>query len=230
MGLRKFTYSELLAAHKKQGIKLMHMAAERKLWKERAQAAEAKAKELQKSFDEYTFVDKKPDYYYSFSGHLLFRRFYALNGITALEAEVLIIISYVGVFLRQHFKLYNRNYLRKPVVEILEELEKGGYVLKTKVPGKIKMRPRNAWVLTQRGKDLEADYEKYYDKKMAELKAGKLTPFNFEDGAYFRKVYLTRHQRRLLQGGGMLPPMHGSTKGVFVDQEEFKRIKANEKT
>jgi hypothetical protein len=228
MGVRKYTYEELMVAHRKQGVKLMHVREERKLWKERTRVAEAKAKQLQQIFDEYTFIDKKPDYYFSFSGLLIFRRFYILNGLRPIEVELLVIISYVHVFLKEDLKLYNRNYLRVRPLEILEGLVQQGYVLKTTVPGKSKSRMRMAWVLTQRGKDIEADYERFYDKKMEELKAGKLTRFNFEDGAYFRKVYLTRHQRRILQGGGMLPNATRDHTATFVDQEVYQKLIQNE--
>ena len=209
MGLHKFTHEQLLIAHRKREIKLMHANVKIKTWKKRALEAEAIT-------EEYAFIDKKPDYFYSFTGLLLFRRFYLRNGLTANQVEILIIISYCGVFLRKDFKLFSRNYVKRPIFEVLDSLVKQGYVIATKIPSKAGTARRNAWILTQRGKDLEADYERYYDQKMDELKAGKLTPFNFEDGAYFRKVYVTRHDRRKAQGGGMLP-RSGTHVGPFRD-------------
>lgn len=222
-GLKPFTHKELLAAHRKQDIRLMNVSSERKKWKERAWAAEAKTKEIQQSISHYAFIDKKPDYFFSFSGHLIFRRFYALNGLTAMQVELLVIISYTKVFLTANFKIYNRNYLRRPIVKTLDSLIKQGYITKVQVPGKNRLALRNGYILTQRGKDLEADYERFYDEKIAELKSGKLTRFSFEDGAYFRRVYLTRHDRRILQGGGMLPT--GQAKeNTFIDQEVYNKL------
>lgn len=213
-GRSKFTHEELIEAHKKQSIKLMHAKAWLKSWKERAQAAEHK-------FEEYAFIDKKPDYYFSFSGHLIFRRWYLTNGLTPMQAEFLVIISYTEVFYIRDILLFRRSWVKQIALNITKLLELG-YIIKVKIPGTWR-RSRFGYVLTQRGKDFETDYEKFYDKKMEEARAGRFTPFNFSDGAYFRKVHINRHQRRKEQGGGMLP--HPKRSDVWKDQENV-----NEKT
>lgn len=200
------TYKEaaILRGQKKKVVRL-----ERNL-------AEAKAK-----LEGYVFIDKKPDYFYSFSGFLIFRRWYIMNGLTAAQAEVLIIMSYVDVFLTTHFKLYTRNHTRVPVKDVLAILIEQKYVIKIQVQGKNKLCLRKGWVLTQRGKDFEADYERFYDAKIADIKIGKIFSFNLEEGMYFRKVYLTPRERRLFQGGGKLP--QATYTGGFVEQEDLNR-------
>jgi|GEM_PF-4805856 len=181
---------------------------------------ESKLAAAEAKLDEYVFIDKKPDYFFSFSGFLIFRQWYVQNGLTALQAELLIIISYIDVFLYSHFKLYTRNYTRGSGVKIvLQSLIDQQYVVPIKVSGKSTSKLRNGWVLTQRGKDLEADYERFYDTKMEELKKGAIFTFNMENGMYFRKVRLTNAERRILQGGGRLPPSGNINSGVFVEQE-----------
>jgi len=215
------THEELLVSYKKRGIQLMHLKVEREMWKKRAQQAEQRQKEVEKSIKDYVFIDKKPDYFYSFSSGLIFRRWYCLNGLVAKEAEFLILLSYIGVFFNNTYKLFARNYIDKRPT-IMPALEKKGYVVK--VPfNTTGYKRKYGWVLTQKGKDFEADYEKYYDQKMEERKTGKFTPFNFEDGAYFRRVYVTRHDRRIEQGGGILKPGHSISGRTFRDPSELKK-------
>lgn len=179
---------------------------------------ERELKAAQEKLEGYVFIDKKPDYFYSFSGFLIFRKWYVQNGLMPAQAELLIIISYVDVFLYSHFKLYTRNHTRTGVKIVLQSLIDQKYVASIKVSGKSTSKLRNGWVLTQRGKDLESDYERFYDAKMAELKKGAIFTFNMESGMYFRKVRLNSSERRLLQGGGKLPPSGGFTGNSFVEQ------------
>ena len=184
---------------------------------------ERKLKAAEDKLEGYMFIDKKPDYFFSFSGFLLFRQWYVQNGLTALQAEMLIIMSYVDVFLYRHFKLYTRNYTRGSGVKIvLQDLIDQRYVVAIKVNGKSR-NLRNGWVLTQRGKDMEADYERFYDAKMEELKKGAIFTFNMESGMYYRKVRLTRSERRMLQGGGRLPNSRESNRHSYVEQEFFNQ-------
>lgn len=176
-------------------------------------AAEAK-------LEDYVFIDKKPDYFFSFSGFLIFRKWYLQNGLMSSQAEMLIILSYMDIFLYSHFKLYTRNHTRGIGVKIvLQSLIDQKYVTKIKVSGKSKSRLRSGWVLTQRGKDLESDYERFYDNKMAELKKRAMFTFNMESGMYFRKVRLNNSERRLLQGVSKLPKSGSFTGNAFVEQD-----------
>lgn len=213
-GRHKFTHEELVDAHKKQAAKLMHAKASIKSWKERAQAAEHK-------FEEYAFIDKKPDYHFSFSGHLIFRRWYLTNGLTALQAEFLVIISYTDVFYIRDLLLFRRAWIQNIQNNITKLIELG-YIIGVKIPGTWR-KSRFGYVLTQRGKDFETDYEKFYDKKMEEGRAGRFTPFNFSDGAYFRKIHISKYHRRKEQGGGMLP--YPKKSDIWRDQHTV-----NEKT
>lgn len=190
------THEQLKDAHKKRGKLLEHAREDLKFWKNRARKAE-------ETISTHVYIDKKPDYFFSFTGHLIFRRFYRLNGLTALQAEIIVLLTYTQTFTFPDYKLFQRN--RLSIDKIIHQLVDLRYVIKIEAPGKSKVRMRKVWVLTQKGKDIAADYEKYYDKKMDELRAGRLTPFRFEDGAYFRRVYITRRERRAAQGGGMLP-------------------------
>jgi len=190
-----FTHEEHLAAREKLYNKIDNLKRDQRLLKKRVEAAEEKVKG-------YVFINKKPDYFFSFAGHLILRRFQRLNGLTLTGLELLVVISYVEVFLTEHKNLFKRNWFN--LEKVLKILIDQHYVVLVKIPGKTKSAFRNGYVLTQKGKDLEADYERFYDEKIEELKKGKLTRFTFEDGAYFRKVYITRYQRRIDQGGGKL--------------------------
>jgi hypothetical protein len=133
---------------------------------------------------------------------LIFRRWHQLNGLSAMQAEYLVMLSYVDVFLFKHLALFRKgsgDHFAKSMVK----LQHWGYVIRIKVPGK-RYKERNGYVLTQRGKDFEADYEKFYDERMAELKQRKTSYFRFDDGSYFRKIYINRSERREAQGGGKL--------------------------
>lgn len=181
---------------------------------------EAKLVDAESTLSRYVFVEKKPDYYYSFSGFLIFRQWYINNGLHASQAELLIIISYIDVFLTSHFKLYTRNLTRVTVRNVLITLVEQHYVVKIKVHGKSKSSLRDGWVLTQRGKDLEADYERFYDEQTSAIKKGTLFSFNFEDGLYFRKKRLTRSEKVLLQNGGKLP---GYNRKLFIEPEDLNK-------
>lgn len=194
-GQKKYTHEELLYAHERQEIALTKARVRIRQWKDRALSAE-------KKFSEYVFIDKKPDYFYSWSGLLIFRRFYRLHGFEPLLMEFIIVMSYQEVFLRADFKLYRRNWI--DIWHQIDTLIKRGYVQKIKVPGKSKIKMRIGYTLTQRGRDLEKDYERFYNEKIEEARNGKFTRFGFEDGAYFRRRMIFRHERRLAQGGGRM--------------------------
>lgn len=210
MGRPVQTYEQLKEAKKKQDKALMHAKENIKFWKDRARTAEKKV-------SAYVFIKKKPDYFFSFSGHLIFRRWYRLNGISPVMAELLVTISYIDVFFKSHINLFKWQRQRE-IEAAFKNLLELGYIIKVKIPGKSRNKQRTGWVLTQKGKDFERDYEKYYDKKMAELTEGKLTPFNFRDGAYYRRIYVSRKERRAEQGGGMLPRSTGYLSNAWRDQ------------
>lgn len=179
---------------------------------------EKKLKIAEDELKGYVFIDKKPDYYYSFSGSFIFRKWYLHNGLTGSHAELIVLLSYIDIFLTDHFKLYTRSQTRIPIKYAMQHLVDQRYVIKIKVQGKSRSSLRNGWVLTQRGKDLEADYERFYDNEMKAIKKGEVYTFNFEDGVYYRKVKLSAFNRRILQGGGKLPVGESYTK-KFVEPE-----------
>ena len=207
----KFTHAQLEKAHFRQYKALSKSREITKKWKQRALKAEARMKE-------YIVVDTKPDYFFSFSGHLLFRRYYSLNGLTAMQVEFIIVIGVVGVFTKKNYALFRRNHLSHAPDKYVDQLEKMHYV--TKISLRVNGGRRIGWVLTQRGKDVEADYKKYYDQKMDEIRAGVLTPFIFEDGAHFRKIFVEKKERRAQQGGGTL--RHKNAPPIFIDHPELK--------
>ena len=148
-GVGGFTHEQLKEAHVKQAVKLMHARANVKFWKERARAAE-------KKIEEYVFIDKPPEYFFSFSGLMIFRRFYRNHGLTALQMEVIVIISYCGIMLYEDHKLFRRNFVARFFDNIVA-LEGMGYITQVMVPGKSRSSKRKGHALTKKGKDLEAD-------------------------------------------------------------------------
>lgn len=215
-----FSGGGVMGARRKPFRKLMAgKPANDRGWKELALKAEKERDEAEAKLFDYVFIDKKPDYFFSFSGFLLFRRWHLLNGISAPEAELLIIMSYVDVFLLRHFKLYTRNHTRVPVRDLVDLLTKQGYIVKIKIPGRSPSSFRTGWVLTQRGKDLEGDYERFYDLQMSVIKKGVLYGFNFEDGAYFRKVYISNREKKK-NGGDQ--PKRGNGLSNFIEPEQVK--------
>lgn len=210
MGRPIYTYEELKAAKKKQDRAIMHAKEDIQFWKKRAWEAEHK-------LGEYVFINKKPDYFFSFSGLLIFRRWFRLNGLSPVMAELLVTISYIDVFFKSDATIFKWQ-RQKEIAFAFTKLRELGYITNIEIPGKSRSKVRKGWVLTQKGKDFESDYEKYYDSKMEEITAGKLTPFNFRDGAYFRRVYVSRRDRRIEQGGGMLPKSGGYLSNAWRDQ------------
>lgn len=129
---------------------------------------------------------KKPDYYYSFSGFFIFRQWYVLNGLNQIHAEILVIVSYYEYFLNVDKRYWN--FHRNAYVKNMDQLIKMGYIARVNVPGKSRMRQRLAYVLTKKGKDMEADYEKFYDTKMEEFRKKKYgKTVSFKDGKPFRR-------------------------------------------
>jgi DNA-binding PadR family transcriptional regulator len=109
-------------------------------------------------------------------------------------------------------------------LKAIAELEKLGYIVPVEVPGQ-RHKKKKGWALTQKGRDVEKDYEKFYDEKMADLKnqtAGDKpnSRVRFEDGQYFRRVRKRKGERRAAQGGGMLPrttPLAERYKDAYPD-------------
>jgi hypothetical protein len=81
-----------------------------------------------------------------------------------------------------------------------------GYVIRVTNPGKNNLGKSKPYVLTQKGKDLEADYEKFYDKKIADLNNKTFSePIGADQTDYFRRAKISKPDRREAQGGGWLP-------------------------
>jgi hypothetical protein len=154
-----------------------------------------------------SFIKKKPDYHYSLSGFYIVRKWIYYNGLTAHQLEVLVVISHYEYFLKKDLLLWNLDHgIFNKAFEGLLEL---GYIIPVSVPGQ-RYKTRKGWALTQKGRDVEKDYEKFYDEKMHDLinkTAGEKsnTKSRFEDGQYFRRVHKKKGERRAEQGGGMLP-------------------------
>lgn len=192
----KFTHEQLLAAHKRQTKALQHERENSKKWKQRAKAAELKLKQ-------YVIVDDKPDYWFSMSGFSLFRRYYRTYGLKVSQMEVLMMISYVEPFFAIDHRIFK--YSMIGVQKRIDELVAMRYITKLSFPPKGSFKRRNGHVLTQRGKDLIADYKKYYDEKMEEIRKKHVTQLTFEDGAYFKRTRPSRYMRYKAQGWGRLP-------------------------
>lgn len=191
MPRHKFTHEQLLAAHKRQMKALEHERENSKKWKLRAKEAELKLKE-------YVIVHDKPDYWFSMSGFSLFRRYYISYGLKGSQMEVLMMVSYVEPFFAIDYRIFKQSNIG--VQDRLDELVALRYILKTSFPPKGSFKRRNGYVLTQRGKDLIADYKKYYDEKMEQIRNKQVTQLTFEDGAYFKRTRLNAYFRRMRLG------------------------------
>lgn len=169
----------------------------------------AKRKELEKEIRQYRtsvipfyqdvydrFFQKKPDYYWSFCGSYIFKKWQLLNGLNPVHAELLVILSYYKYFLRRDHYYWNITW---KVQRALDDLIQMGYVQKVKIPGRSHSK-RDAFVLTVKGRDMEADYEKFYETKFEEFRLKKNgRRVVFDDGDYFRrrKKPLTESIRKL---------------------------------
>ncbi len=193
MARPKFTHEQLLASHKRK-IKALGAAREDiKAWKSRAKTAEHKLRQ-------YVLVDDKPDYYLSMTGYSLFRRFFMSHGLNNNQMEVLMMISYMGTFFAYEKDIFGGAGFSATMVA--GKLVRKRYVAKVKFPAKDSFRRIDGYVLAQKGKDLIEKYKIYYDQKMDEIRAGRVTPFTFSDGVYYRYTklnkYFARKQRRAL--------------------------------
>lgn len=137
-----------------------------------------------KEFNPYR---KKPDYYYCFMGELIFKEWKIRNGLTSLYAKILIITTYYTFFKLKNYKYWLMDL--KQFKQAIADLVKMGYIVQTSVPGDANRKPCRAWMLTKKGKDLEADFEKYYDMRFKEIQQGRFGIFiDFKDGAPFRRI------------------------------------------
>lgn len=172
-------------------------------------------------------IHKTPEYFFSFTGYYIIQKWIYFNGLSKRHAEILVILSYYEVFTRTDCKqwiMLNHHY-KKAMNELIEM----GYVVKIEVPTKARVQ-KAAYALTQKGKDFEADYEKYYNERIEELinKGYTDIPNNrlrFRDGQYFRREKITRYERRAAQGGGMLPtqiPKTQQWRNVEVKNEQTR--------
>lgn len=197
MGRPKFTHAQLIVAHNRQTKRLEHSRSEIKAWKKRALDAELTLKS-------YVFVDEKPDYFLSMSGFSLFRRYYRTYGLNGSQMEILMMVSYVETFFYNDYQIFKHSMLG--VEKRIAELVEMRYIVRVSFPSKgiLHGNRKKGYVLTQRGKDLIADYKKYYDEKMDEIRNKRVGQLTFEDGAYFKRTKMTKYLRRKLQGGGLL--------------------------
>jgi predicted transcriptional regulator len=168
-------------------------------------------------------IDKKPDYHFSFTGFYIINKYRYYNGLTRVQLEILIVFSYYEYLFRPDMKHWNLS--GRVHKEALEGLLKDGYLVQVEVPGKTRCRKRKALTLTKKGKDVEADYEKYYEQVITELmtRTNAALPNNkqrFEDGAYFRKIRISRWHRRQEQGGGRI--IGRRLRDRFRDPEQIK--------
>lgn len=166
-------------------------------------------------------IDKKPEYYYSFSALPLLRKWRILNGLNPLHLDTLIILSYYDYFFISDHKYWNMHHTWHNIKYAISDLIKMGYVQVVKVPGKGNKK-RHAYVLTKKGRDMEGDYEKYYDEKFEELKNKKLGEFNiFDDDKYFRRIKKPKSEVRKYgrsEGAQNLGRYRVSTLDRWIDQ------------
>lgn len=170
------------------------------------------SKALKKRLDKYEKSDfklvqklqKKPDYYYSFSSLLIFRKWYIMNGLSMLQAEMLIVLSYYEYFPNNRLGYFGKNLANlKSAINRLMEM---GYVIRVQTPS-LNNHFRKGYALTKKGKDLEADYEKHFEGRFAEFagkKYGKSFHEPFDRSDYFRRERVPKAERRFAQGGGVL--------------------------
>lgn len=170
----KLTYDDLYKAYKGREVKAENFQRDLKKWRERARKAE-------EILSQYMFIDKKPDYFYSFSGSAIFNAFCNRLGLEHRLVEYVIIIGYMGTL-----TAFNYNIFGYRVDHHLDSLIKSGHLLKIKVPGRNKKIKRNGWVLSQKGKDIESAYQLFYDKTMVKIREGKFEPYDFADGVYYK--------------------------------------------
>lgn len=210
----KYTHEQLIIAHKKQMKNLGTARLDMKYWKERAKTAEHKLME-------YVIVDDKPDYWYSMSGFTLFRRYYRTYGLLASQMEVLMMISYVETFFAYDYRIFKDSNIG--VAKRLLELIELRYVVKIKLPSKNSFKRKNAHVLTQRGKDLIADYKKFYDEKMEEIRNKRVGQLCFSDGAYFKRTKVNAYYRKLLKGGPHVRlGVHEKDNDLYSDNDVYE--------
>jgi hypothetical protein len=209
MARPKYTYEQLLESHIKKTASLEFIRRDLREWRIRAKTAEKKN-------SEYIYIDKKPDYFFSVSGFSLFRRYYLSNGITSSQMEIMLMVSYVGTFFRNHAVIFKHTKIGLSAG--LEDLIIMRYVTRVRLPAKNTFKTRLGFILTQRGKDLMTDYEKYYDKKMLEIRNKNVTQLTFEDGCYFRRTKIGLHIRRKEQGGGIVK--RGTFNSRYSDNDE----------
>lgn len=145
-----------------------------------------------KNFNPYR---KKPDYYYTFIGEMIFREFMRRNGFTNVHAKIIVILSYYTGFMSKDVKywLIDLKHFKK----CIEELIAMGYVVQGMMPTKkSRSRPTRTWYLTKKGKDIEKDFEKYYDDRFTSIQEGRFGIFqDFKDGKPFRRVRLPKSER-----------------------------------
>jgi predicted transcriptional regulator len=154
-----------------------------------------------------SFIERKPDYHYSLSGFYIVRKWCFFNGLTYHQLEIMVIFSFYQYFVIRDMTLWNLNF--KVYQNALRDLVALGYIIKVDIPGQ-RHKIRKGWALTQKGKDVEKDYEKFYDEKMSDFKnrtAGDKpnSKMRFQDGQYFRRERKLKKERREAQGGGELP-------------------------
>lgn len=133
---------------------------------------------------------KKPDYYHCFIGEMIFKEWKVKNGFASMHAKILVIATYYDYFKLKDYKYWLLDL--KLFKRAISELVRMGYMIETKAPAPGNRKPYRAWLLTKKGKDVEADFERYYDMRFKEIQQGKFGIFiDFKERQPYQRVKLS---------------------------------------
>lgn len=118
--------------------------------------------------DAIRLIRASPCYFYSFSGHKIFRDYYRKHKITIMQAQLLVIFSYHKFFMQKDLETWG--YYKKNGINLLNKMEELGFIMKLKVSShKSHMAKRNALILAEAGRRFIDGYEEYYDARMKQI-------------------------------------------------------------
>lgn len=147
---------------------------------------------------------KPPDYMWAWTGNFIVKLWCKTRKWKPASLEMLILLSYSDYLLLADMKYWVFDTVTKSAVyTILKGLVEQKYAMVCPVPGG-GVRKRHSYVITDAGRAIEADFEKFYDKQLAEMT---------KNGKFERTAYLKRQS----EGKGYLP--------VAVDKRFKKREK-----